>query len=435
MAESSPAKARRLRRGDLLPRLDRPGRAASRRLAGLAAEVETSGLAPALDNDAPLWAEALGANVLDVEGNRYLDLTSGFGVALIGHRHPAVVAAIKRQAGRLIHGLGDAQGHPLRIELAAALARIAPLAQARVGFAISGADAVELAVKTALLATGRSRILAFQPSYHGLTLGALALSSRRHFRAGFESHLHRRVKRLPYGCPAPRVAGELEDRGYAALVVEPVVGREGVLLPPSGWLAELGSLCRRHGTLMVADEVLTGGGRTGHWFAVNREAVEPDLVCCGKALGGGLPLAAVIGRAEVMAAWDAPGEARHTATFVAHPLACAASLATLRVIADERLIDRAGHIGARFYGVLSHWPSRFEGVRAVHGRGALWGIEWGSKALAAAFAERLTRRGVLLLRGGSTGRVTQLLPPLVATDRQLDFALTAATAAAELPFQ
>jgi 4-aminobutyrate aminotransferase/(S)-3-amino-2-methylpropionate transaminase len=262
-----------------------------------------------------LWAEALGANVLDVDGNRYLDLTSGFGVALVGHRHPAVVAAVRRQAGRLIHGLGDAQGHPLRIELAAELARIAPVPEARVGFAISGADAVELAVKTALLATKRNRILVFEPSYHGLTLGALALSSRPLFRAGFESHLHGHVKRLAYGCAPELLASEIDRGEFAAVVVEPVVGREGIVLPPPGWLPELSSQCRRSGTLMVADEILTGGGRTGHWFAVNHEGVKPDLVCCGKALGGGLPIAAVIGRRAVMATWDAPGEARHTATF------------------------------------------------------------------------------------------------------------------------
>jgi len=187
VTEFSPARARRLRRGDLLPRLDRRAGAGTSAWARRAAEVETAGLAPTSGGDTPLWAEALGANVLDVEGNRYLDLTSGFGVAVVGHRHPAVVAAVKRQAGRLIHGLGDAQGHPLRIRLAEALARLAPVERPRVGFAISGADAVELAVKTALLATGRSHILAFRPSYHGLTLGALALSSRGHFRAGFKS--------------------------------------------------------------------------------------------------------------------------------------------------------------------------------------------------------------------------------------------------------
>ncbi len=431
MAEFSPAKARGLRRGDLLPRLTRGTGATSLGLARIAAEVETPGLAPALDRGAPLWSEALGANVLDAEGNRYLDLTSGFGVALVGHRHPAVVAAIRRQAGRLIHGLGDAQGHPLRIELAAQLARVAPMAEARVGFAISGADAVELAVKTALLATQRSRILAFEPSYHGLTLGALTLSSRVHFRAGFESHLHDCVQRLDYGCSPDRLAGELAGGSYAAVVVEPVVGREGVLLPPEGWLTELSELCRRNGTLLVADEVLTGGGRTGDWFASNHEAVEPDLVCCGKALGGGMPLAAVVGRSAVMAAWDAPGEARHTATFVAHPLACAASLATLRVIAEEGLLARAVRIGARFASALGDWPSRFDGVKAVRGRGALWGIEWHSHDAATAFGDRLMRRGVLALRGGPTGSVTQFLPPLVATERQLEFALSAAEAAAE----
>jgi 4-aminobutyrate aminotransferase-like enzyme len=187
----------------------------------------------------------------------------------------------------------------------------------------------------------------------------------------------------------------------------------------------LADLCRRHGTLLVADEILTGCGRTGRWFAVEHEAVAPDLLCCGKALAGGMPLAAVLGRAEVTAAWDAPGEARHTATFVAHPLACAAGLATLEVLAGERLPARAASIGRRIGSRLGEWPRRFAAVREVRGLGALWGVEWESAAAAAAFVERARARGVLLLAGGADGRVAQLLPPLVMTYRQLEHGLAA----------
>jgi 4-aminobutyrate aminotransferase/(S)-3-amino-2-methylpropionate transaminase len=419
-----------LRRGDLLPRLVGGGSdAEARRLRRAAARFETPGLAPPAG--ALMWAAARGANVLDVDGNRFLDFTSGFGAAAVGHRHPRVVAAIRRQAGRLIHGLGDAHGHPGRVALAAALAARSPLPEPRVAFAVSGADAVELALKTALLATGRGTIIAFAPAYHGLTLGALNLASRRHFRRHFTAHLHSRVRRLAYGCAAADLAAALAGDAVAAVVVEPVVGREGVLLPPAGWLAELATLCRRHGTLLIADEILTGCGRTGRWFAVQHDAVVPDLVCCGKALGGGMPVAAVIGRSAVMAAWDAPGEARHTATFVAQPLACAAALATLDVLTGERLPARAAALGRRIADALADWPGRFTAVREVRGRGALWGIEWRSAAAANAFVDRARSRGVLLLAGGADGRVAQLLPPLVITDRQLDHGLAVLAAAGE----
>lgn len=432
MSRSKPQPATRLRRGDLLP-----STGAGRRRGRLAAvhqrrarRYETPGLAPPADSQNPVWVEALGSNVLTDDGRRYIDLTSGFGVATIGHRHPAVVAAIRRQSARLIHGLGDAQSHPLRSELAAALLRRAPIAGGRVAFAISGADAVELAVKSALLATGRSRIVAFEPSYHGLTLGALALSSRAHFRRDFRAHLHRQLIRLPYGCAMSELRAALTGGNIAAIVVEPIVGREGIVLPPAGWLAELGTLARHAGALVIDDEILTGGGRTGRWFAASGEALEPDLICCGKGLAGGMPWAAVIGREEVMNAWDRPGEARHTATFVAQPLACAAALATLGVLSRERLIRRAQAIGRRLESALAGWPRRLEAVRSVRGRGALWGIEWQQPEQAAHFSRRLGRRGLLVLNGGSEARVTQLLPPLVITPRQLDYVVDCLSAAA-----
>lgn len=432
MGAQGPSGPPALRSGDLLPRLVAPRATRTTiRLHRDAARFETRGLAPP---PGLLWAAARGANVLDVDGNRYLDFTSGFGAAAVGHRHPRVVAAIRRQAGRLIHGLGDAQGHPGRVALAAALAARAPVAEPRVAFAISGADAVELALKTALLATGRSVVVAFTPAYHGLTLGALNLASRRHFRRDFAAHLHRRTRRLPYGCDTASLTAALAGGDVAAVVVEPLVGREGVVLPPPGWLAALAATCREHGALLVADEILTGCGRTGAWFAVEHDGVVPDLLCCGKALAGGMPLAAVVGRGAAMAAWDAPGEARHTATFVAQPLACAAALATLEVLAAERLPDRANVLGRRVAAALGDWPRRFALVNEVRGRGALWGIEWRTAAAADAFVAAARRRGILLLAGGADGRVAQLLPPLVMTDRQLEHGLGAlAAAAGQLP--
>lgn len=368
-----------------------------------------------------VWRSALGANVLDVDGNRFVDLTSGFGAATIGHRHPRVVAAIARQAKELVHGLGDVAAHPARIALAERLCGLAPVDAPRVHFAVSGADAVEIAWKTALLATSRKRLLVFDPGYHGLTFGALAATSRPEFRAPFAAHLSPLVDRLPFAAPLDVVA-RLLGADVAAVLVEPIVGREGVLLPPPGWLTGLGELCRASGSLLVLDEILTGFARSGRFFACDHEAVRPDILCCGKALGGGLPLAAVVGREVLMRAWQTDGEALHTGTFVAHPLACAAALATLDVLAGERLAERAATFGERIEGALAaDLPA---GV-VLRGRGALWGLELPTAEEAAGLADALRRRGLLLLRGGPSGRVVELLPPLVLSDRQLDFALDA----------
>ncbi len=369
-----------------------------------------------------LWAEAVGSNVLDVDGNRYVDLTAGFGVAAVGHRHPAVVSAVERQAGRLVHGLGDVYAHPVRVELAERLCALAPLPDPRVYFAVSGADAVEIALKTGRLHSGRPGVLAFDPAYHGTTLGALAAASRPAFREPFAEPLEGLVHRLPYGAPAERIEEALDRHpAIGTCLVEPVVGREATRWPPPGWLAALAELCRRHGVVLAVDEIFTGFGRCGAWFVCREAGVEPDLLCCGKALGGGLPIAAVLGRKDVMDAWRTDGEARHTATFVAHPLACAAALATLETIETEGLIDRARILGDRFARALEPLRRR-PGVADLRGQGLLHAIELDSPAAARALSRNLLHRGLIGLAGGATGAVLQIAPPLAITERQLDHA-------------
>jgi 4-aminobutyrate aminotransferase-like enzyme len=304
----------------------------------------------------------------------------------------------------------------LRVELAERLVRLAPVDDAQVFFSISGAEAVEMALKTAVAATGRPGILAFEPSYHGLTLGALAVTSRPEFRDPFAAHLQGHVRRFPYG-------SRVELENVAAVLVEPIVGREGILLPPPGWLAELARLCREHGALLIADEVFTGFGRTGRLFAVEHEGVRPDLLCCGKALGGGLPIAAVVGRRELFHCWETEGEARHTATFVAHPVACAAALAALDVITEEDLPAQAARLGEWMAQRLSSWPERHSGVAAVRGRGLLWGVELRSADLAKRWTAAALARGIILLAGGPEGRVAQIVPPLTIAEELLGVAL------------
>ncbi|HEY7215925.1 MAG TPA: aspartate aminotransferase family protein [Thermoanaerobaculia bacterium] len=414
--------------GDLLPRIVAPPPGPrSRELAAGLRDFEAPGVntLPAGEPLQPsiVWEEARGANVRDVDGNVYIDLTSGFGVAAVGHRHPRVVEAVRKQAGRLLHGLGDVHAHPLRIELACRLAALAPVDDPQVFFAISGAEAVEIALKTALAATGRPGVLAFVPAYHGLTLGALAATSREEFRAPFASHLHGHVRRLPFGVDLGRIEDALAPGDVGAVIVEPIVGREGILIPPAGWLAGLAEICRREGALLIADEIFTGFGRTGRLFAVEHAGVRPDILCCGKALGGGLPIAAVIARRDLFRCWETPGEALHTATFIANPLACAAALAVLDVLAEEDLPARAARLGEDFGGRLAAWPERFPDVLAVRGRGLLWGIELRSREQAKAWVQEALSRGILLLAGGPEGRVAQIVPPLTIGRKQMEEAM------------
>jgi 4-aminobutyrate aminotransferase / (S)-3-amino-2-methylpropionate transaminase / 5-aminovalerate transaminase len=411
--------------GDLLPEIVVPPPGPrSRELSAALAKLEAPGVNTLyMGQPAILWEEARGANVRDVDGNIYIDLTAGFGVAAAGHRHPKVVEAVREQSGRLLHGLGDVMAHPLRVELARRLVELAPVDDPQVFFAISGAEAVEIALKTALGSTGLSGVLAFEPSYHGLTLGALNVTSREEFRAPFAAHLHGHVRRLPFAGDLARVEEALTGGGIGAAIVEPIVGREGVLIPPEGWLSGLAALCRKHGALLIADEIFTGFGRTGRLFAVEPERVRPDVLCCGKALGGGLPIAAVIARRDLFRCWETPGEALHTATFLANPLACAAALAVLDILQEEDLPVRAVRLGDTLGHRLATWPGRFPAVEEIRGRGLLWGVQLRTAETAKRWMLAAWSRGVLLLAGGPEGRVAQLVPPLTIREEQLAGAL------------
>jgi acetylornithine/succinyldiaminopimelate/putrescine aminotransferase len=411
--------------GDLLPEIVVPPPGPrSRELSAALAKLEAPGVNTLYGGQpAILWEEARGANVRDVDGNIYIDLTAGFGVAAAGHRHPKVVEAVREQSGRLLHGLGDVMAHPLRVELARRLVELAPVDDPQVFFAISGAEAVEIALKTALGATGLPGVLAFEPSYHGLTLGALNVTSREEFRAPFAAHLHGHARRLPFAGDLARVDEALTGGGIGAVIVEPIVGREGVLIPPEGWLSGLAALCRKHGALLIADEIFTGFGRTGRLFAVGHERVRPDVLCCGKALGGGLPIAAVIARRDLFRCWETPGEALHTATFLANPLACAAALAVLDILQEEDLPARAVRLGDTLGRRLTAWPGRFPAVEEIRGRGLLWGVQLRTVEAAKKWMLAAWSRGVLLLAGGPEGRVAQLVPPLTIREEQLEGAV------------
>jgi 4-aminobutyrate aminotransferase-like enzyme len=393
------------------------------------------------------WEEARGANVRDPDGNVFLDLSGAFGVAIAGHSHPAIVDRIVDQAGLLLHGMGDIHPPSAKLELLEALVGLAPWPDARATLASTGSEAVEIALKTALLASGRPGVVAFEGSYHGLTLGSLAATSRSHFRDPFSERLYGGVSFAPF--PDPRrereadrsleVVEDLLSSGtpggdpVGCVIVEPIQARGGVRIPPPGFLKRLADLAASAGAVLIFDEIFTGFGRTGALFALQHEGVLPDLLCIGKTMAGGLPLSACVGGKAVMEAWPlSDGEAIHTSTFLGHPLACASALAFLEVLDREHLVERAAVLGESLLGKLGAELEGVPWVAEVRGRGLLLGIELASPHGeaswpdgAAAVAAAALREGMIVLPAGERGEVVELAPPAVLTEKQTDWAVKA----------
>lgn len=398
----------------------------SRALAERLARVESRNVT-ALGPQVPIfWERAVGANVWDVDGNCFVDLGGAFGVANTGHAHPRVVEAIQSQSASLLHGMGDVHPARVKVELLDRLSRLFPGGGgARGVLTSSGSDAVETALKTAMLATGRAGVIAFEGAYHGLSLGALDLTSRRDFREPFLERLAHRTHFAPFGDLEALRA--LDPSSFGAVVVEPVQGRGGERVPPRGFLTGLRALCDERGWLLIADEIYTGFGRTGRWFACDHECVVPDLLCAGKGLASGMPLSVCLGTPEVMDAWPASqGEALHTQTFLGHPVSCAAALATISVLEDEALVERSASLGA----VTQEWlRKRFdasrpatENIAEVRGLGMMIGIVGRGDAAKRACHAAL-RQGVIALPSGPGGEVLSITPPLSIPEDLLRLAL------------
>jgi 4-aminobutyrate aminotransferase-like enzyme len=336
-----------------------------------------------------IWASAQGCWVVDVEGREYVDLSGGFGVAALGHRNPDVTSAIARQAERCVHALGDLA----EADVAAELRRRLGLGGREVKLAVTGEDAVEIALRTALLVTGKPGIVAFTGAYHGTGLLALAATGFERFREPFETWLPGPVHRFPYG----EDPGTL-PRDAACVIVEPVQGRGGARVPPDGFLEQLRERCDEAGALLIADEIYTGLGRTGSLW---RSGEIADLITCGKALGGGLPLSACLMRPEHADVWRLGPEDVYTHTHMGSPLACAAALVVLERV--TLLLDRVQSAGARFE--RAGW----------HGAGLLRAKR--GDALAA------WEKGIIVIPAGEDGSLMSATPPLTITDEEIDEAL------------
>lgn len=404
---------------DLLPSLKTkvPG-PKSRALARELHRYESRNITYITDHWPVFWERAAGANVWDVDGNRYIDLTAAFGVASVGHGNPRVVAALKAQAGKLLHAMGDVHPNELKLKLARELVALTfgrwRKTEGRVVFANSGAEAVEAALKTAVMHTKRPGVIAFEGAYHGLTYGALDTTWRAEFRSPFSKQLGHFTAHVPFG----RMPEVSNLRNFGAVIVEPIQGRGGIVVPPDDFLPKLRKFCDSHGLLLIFDEIYTGFCRTGRWFAGEHWGVVPDIVCVGKALAGGFPMSACIGRVDVMDSWpESRGEAIHTSTFLGNPLGCTAALASIGEMKRLKLDARSRELGEWF-------SKRLARIGKVRGKGLMLGLEVGN---AVPLVEKLLQRGVLALPEGSSNEVVGLTPPLIITKRQLSFCVEALT--------
>jgi 4-aminobutyrate aminotransferase-like enzyme len=428
-----------------------------------------------------VWERAKGVNVWDGAGRKYLDLTAAFGVAAAGHANPRVIRAGQRQMARLLHAMGDVHPHPLKAQLARELSRItferwrgksrvlslkskvqSPKSEVASGgaaaitgrtiFCNSGFEAVEAALKTAMLATGKPGVIAFEGAYHGLGYGALNVTQRAHFRSPFRRQLREFGRFVPFPKvgQASRLArgrGEIaalqpfeaqvrrlfRHEHIGAVLVEPIQVRGGVNIPPPSFLPWLRQLCDEYEALLILDEIYTGFGRTGQWFTCEHSGTVPDVICLGKALAGGFPLSACVGRADVMdAAWPpSSGEAIHTSTFLGNPVGCAMALAQIREIESRGLVRRSAELGKRLLRCLATLEPTGEYTLSARGAGLLAGVEVGladgspATGIVLGVVKRLLKRGFIFLPEGEHANVISFTPPLIIAEHQLRAAVDA----------
>jgi 4-aminobutyrate aminotransferase len=383
-----------------------------------------------------------GVYLYDFEGRRYLDLVAGIATMNVGHCHPAVVEAICDQARTLIHGACHVGYMEPYVNMLESLKAVAPgdLKNGRGMLVNSGSEAVETGIKLARYVTNRSTILAFTDSFHGRSMGALALTASntlyRQRLAGLLTGAHHTPYPYCYRCPLKHESSEtcglaclnlvekvlqtvIPPDDLAGIIVEPIAGEGGYLVPPTGFLQGLQEICDRHGALLIADEVQSGLGRTGKMFAMEHWDVVPDVICLAKALGGGLPLGAMLARADLAAAW--PPAAQGT-TFGGNPIACRAGLATLRVIQEENLMARAVEVGNTVQGRFRETQGKLPIIGDVRGKGLMVGVELinadGSPAIESVrtLIKEVGASGIALTKCGAS--TLRFAPPLIITQEQ-----------------
>jgi putrescine aminotransferase len=362
--------------------------------------------------------DAEGCVITDHEGRQFIDCLGGYGTFALGHRHPKVVEAVKSQLDHM--GLsGKAFFSKPAADLADKLAAVTPEGLEYSFFCNSGTEAVEACLKFAKAATGRSRIVSTIGSYHGKTAGALSVTGREKYRKKFEP-LVPGAAFVEFGDGAAAV--DAIDAGTAAMIIEPIQGEGGIIVPPDGYLSTLRQACDRHGVLLIVDEVQTGLGRTGLMFACERDGVRPDMMPLAKSLGGGvMPLGAAVGTEAIWQAVFGENPLAHSSTFGGNGLACAAGIAALQVLQDEGLVERSAVQGRLLLDGLKTASDSAPGLVAeVRGRGLMVGVEFAMDEVGELVVAQLMKRGVCVAYALNNPRVLRFEPPLIITTEQIE---------------
>jgi 4-aminobutyrate aminotransferase/(S)-3-amino-2-methylpropionate transaminase len=394
-------------------------------------------------NATPVFAaRADGATIEDVDGNRYIDFAGGIGCLNIGHRSPRVLSAIQAQLEKHLHLCFAVTPYESYVAVAEKLNSLAPGHFAKKTILLnSGAEAIENSIKIARAYTKRPAVICFEDAFHGRTLLTMSLTSKTHpYKAGFQpfaSDIYRIPFAYPYrnapGTSSTEFAHHLEDafkrsvapESVAAVIAEPVLGEGGFVVPPREYFKLLQNICRKHGILFIADEIQSGFARTGKWFASEHFGIEPDLITTAKSLGGGMPIAAVTGRAEIM---DAPGPGSLGGTYCGHPASCAAALAAIETIEKDGLLARSTAIGEHFEKRARGWQKKWPLIGEVRGLGGMCAIELVRNAETREPADTETKEiarycyehGLIMITAGTFNNVIRILVPLVVTDEQFN---------------
>jgi 4-aminobutyrate aminotransferase/4-aminobutyrate aminotransferase/(S)-3-amino-2-methylpropionate transaminase len=399
-----------------------------------------------------VWDRADGTRVFDVDGNEYIDFSSGLNVANVGHRNKYVIDRAKAQLDKQLQGMGDFHSNTKKIEFLKKIEEISPIINPRVITAVNGSDAVDAALKTATLATGKSNFISFYGGYHGMGAKSLEVTARHHFRQPFTKELPKTSTFLPYpysylwnnstkqsdyiNYSLNSLVQTIENSAsgsndIAAVIIESFQGRGGVVQAPKEFMKGVREICSKNNVLLIVDEILTGFGRTGKWFGFQHSDIEPDLITVGKGLSSGYPISAVIGNSSIMEkAWGKfSGESIHTSTFQGNPLGCEISIASIEYIQNNDLIQKSSNSGLYFKKKLKEKLESHPLVGDIRGSGLMIGIEFvidkKSKKANSEFCWNVMREGLqeglLFLNGGHQVNVLCLTPPLTISEEEIDY--------------
>jgi len=359
-----------------------------------------------------------GCYLYGTDGKKYLDFSSGIAVCATGHAHPKVVAAAKKQLESLIHICIGVANYESYIKLAETLAKLVPVADPQFFFCQSGSEAVEAAIKLAKYATKKPGLVAIRGGFHGRTFGALSLTtSKMKYREGYEPL-------LPEVYIAEQdlkdVENILQSKEVAALIFEPIMGEGGYVPQPANFVKGLRALCDRYGVLLIADEIQSGLGRTGKWFAIEHYGIKPDILCMAKGIASGFPLGAIAAPASLMAKWS-PGS--HGGTYGGNPVCCAAAIATVGVIQKNKLVKSAERLGAYLTKKLKALQAKYPMIKDVRGSGLMIGVDFGDNGIVKKVMNFCLENGLVIIPTGADGTVIRMIPPLIVSKQQIDQAL------------